>query len=81
MRWGEKHGLQSVAAIAKRLGVARNRLSQIVTRKHRPTTDLALQIMQVTGISFEALSGLTTEEVAKGIVAGWEKPKRRKRQK
>lgn len=71
-------------ALAEHLDVSHPRMSQIVTRKHRPAPELALKISRVTGVPLEDLFGLTAAEIRAGVRAGWErkpklaKPKRRR---
>lgn len=79
LRWGRENGHPSVTALAELLNVSRTRLSQIVTRKHRPHTTLALTIARVTGLPFEQLLELTPAEVRAGVRAGWERKARAKR--
>lgn len=78
MLWGRRNDLPTISAIAERLGVSQPRLSQIINRKHRPTPELALRIIEQTGIDYRALVELTGAEKRAGVVATW-KRKRRKR--
>lgn len=80
LRWGRDNGHTSVTALADALGISRPRLSQIVTRKHRPAPALAVKIIRITGLAYEELAELTPAEIRAGVRAGWEKkPKRAKR--
>lgn len=84
--WGRENGRPTVTALADLLDVSGPRLSQIVTRRYRPSADLLVKMNRVTGVPFEHLLDLTPAEVRAGIRAGWEKkplkkPKRRRRAK
>lgn len=82
VRWAKDNDVKSINRLAALLGISGPRLSQILTRKHRPSTELALQINRTTKIPLEALLEMTPAELnAKPpVIAGWrtKRPKRRK---
>ena len=80
LKWGRENGYESITALADLLGVSRPRLSQIVTRRHRPAADLVMKIVRATGLEFEGILELTPAEIRAGVSAGWaKKPKPRRK--
>lgn len=78
--WARENGVVSLTDLASRLDVSKPRLSQILARKNRPSTDLALRMARVASIRLEDLVELTPTEIRAGVRAGWErKPSKRRK--
>lgn len=78
-KWSIAHGIKTVSELAAKLDIKRSSLSQILSRRHRPSAPVAWKLMKETGLGLEELLEPTAAEIRAGVKATYGKAKRRRR--